>query len=124
MDKAKIVKELGDLNRNELGNPFPYRDIDRIQENFIDDFSLLNEESCFTADFNDYCMTIAGIISYVLNGNTDKIPHQQANLIRMNFFDRFPIYRFLEHSVADYSTFNDENRSFEKARKMLLEFLG
>ncbi|NQX63733.1 hypothetical protein HQN88_33320 [Paenibacillus qinlingensis] len=106
------------MHRSELLNPFPYRDTDRIQEFYKSEFSLIPDE-VFTADFNDYCMTI----SYVLNGNADKIPKRQVSLLRMNFFERFPKYIFLEENVVNFSIFSAEYSSYEKARKMLLEYL-
>ncbi len=118
VDKTKIVSELRNLHRSELLNPFPYRDTDRIQEFYKSEFSLIPDE-VFTADFNDYCMTI----SYVLNGNADKIPKRQVSLLRMNFFERFPKYIFLEENVVNFSIFSAEYSSYEKARKMLLEYL-
>lgn len=123
MQKEKIMDELKLLCQQELGNPFPYSDTELIQKSFECEFSLLSGNNCFNADFNDYCMTIAGTISYLINGNADKVPARQANLIKLSFFERFSGYSFLESKLADYPLFNEEYVSFEKARKQLLQFL-
>lgn len=78
----------------------------------------------FNPDFNAYCTTIAGSISYVIDGKANQIPPQQAKLLLLNFFERFPMYKFLENSVSAYPTFNKEYVSFEKARKLLLQYLN
>ncbi|OPH47321.1 hypothetical protein BC351_11710 [Paenibacillus ferrarius] len=122
MDKSKLVSDLRNLYSNELLNPFPYRDTDRIQAMYKHEFSLIPNE-IFNADFNDYCMTITGTISYVLNGHEDDIPLRQINLLKMNFFERFTKYIFLEMNIAQFSIFNTEYKSYEKARKLLLEIL-
>ena len=63
-----IIKQLNEI-KNELEKPFPYRDTDKIQEDFRTEFlSLSDEEDCLTGDFNTYCMNIAGTLSYVLAG--------------------------------------------------------
>lgn len=121
MDKSKIELELARMYQHQLRDPFPYDDISKMLRDFKHVISSLSEPLDFNPDFNAYCTTIAGSISYVLDGKT--IPPQQAKLLSQNFFERFPIYKILEHSVADYPTFNNEYTTFEKARKLLLEYL-
>jgi hypothetical protein len=61
-------EELNYIYMNELRNPFPYRDTEKILENFKQEFHLFLHD--FNPDFNAYCSTIAGSISYVLDGKT------------------------------------------------------
>jgi hypothetical protein len=47
-----IIKQLTDI-KNKLDKPFPYKDTDRIQEDFRVEFlNLSEEEDCLTGDFN------------------------------------------------------------------------
>jgi hypothetical protein len=124
MDKSKIEIELAKMYQKVLLHPFPYEDTRRIQKDFKHQFSLLSEPLDFNPDFNTYCTTIAGSISYVIDGKANRLPPQRAKLLLFNFFERFPVYKFLENSVSAYPTFNDEYTSFEKARKLLLEYLN
>jgi hypothetical protein len=82
-----ILRKLTDI-KNELDKPFPYMDTDKIQEDFRSDFfNLSDEEDCLTGDFNTYCMNIAGTLSYVLAGNSSKIPQRQIEILQYSFFD-------------------------------------
>lgn len=47
MDKTKIEIELVEMYQNDLRHPFPYRDTQRIQEDFKHEFSLLSEPLYF-----------------------------------------------------------------------------
>ncbi|WP_418936690.1 YxiJ family protein [Paenibacillus chitinolyticus] len=105
----------------ELTRPFPYKDLELIKKHFEFEFSLLSEEG-LNADFNDYCTTVAGTMSYVLNGSEENIPPRQILFIKMNFFERFPSYKFFENKVSDYLAFQDELKSFEKARELLIRY--
>lgn len=116
--------ELKHLYHLELGRPFPYSDTELIQKVFEREFSSLSDNYCFNADFNDYCTTIAGSISYILNGKETEISPRQASLIRLSFFERFPAYFFLESKTIEYPSFYNEYVSFEKARRLLLQFLS
>jgi hypothetical protein len=106
---------------NELHNPFPYDDIEKIQDDFRFEFEKLSSEADeFTGDFNTYSMNIAGSLSYVLAGNSYKIPKHQIQNLQFSFFDFFNQYKFLEDKVADYKDFYKEYSAFEKARRLLL----
>ena len=77
-----ILKQLIEIKK-ELDNPFPYRDTDKIQEDFRTEFfNLSDDEDCLTGDFNTYCMNIAGTLSYVLAGKTNNIPQGQIEMLQ------------------------------------------
>ena len=120
IDKMEIYEELKSL-KESLYNPFPYRDTDKIQEDFIKE---LSEEDCLTGDLNTYWMNIAGSLSYVLKGNSKGIPKGQIEWLHLSFFDIFHQYRFLEEKMANYPTFYEEYLKNEKARKLLLDYLS
>lgn len=120
---ANILKILTDL-KNELDNPFPYKDSDKIQEDFKEQFKNLSEdEDSLSGDFNTYCMNIAGTLSYVLAGKTNNIPKGQIELLQKSFFDFFIQYKFFEESISSYNDFYDEYKKFEETRKLLLQVL-
>lgn len=51
-----ILKQLTEI-KNELDKPCPYRDTDKIQDDFQTEFlNLSDEEDCLVDDFNTYCM--------------------------------------------------------------------
>ncbi|MFE4573087.1 YxiJ family protein [Paenibacillus chitinolyticus] len=106
----------------DLSRPFPYKDLELVKQDFELELSLLSEETCLNADFNDYCMTVAGTISYVLNGSEENIPSRQMQLMKMNFFERFPSYKFFENKVSHYPAFQKELKSFEEARVLVLRY--
>ena len=68
--KNDFISELENLYNTELMNEFPNEDIEQIEKDFEDSIS---EEDWLDADFNEFCMLIAGSSSYVL-GNK-KIPN-------------------------------------------------
>lgn len=116
-----IINQLTDL-KNKLDKPFPYRDTDKIQEDFRTEFFNLSEEDdCLTGDFNTYCMNISGTLSYVLAGKTNKIPKSQIELLQISFFDFFKQYKFFEHKISDYQDFFEKYNNFEETRKLLLK---
>ncbi|MGA3601752.1 YxiJ family protein [Lysinibacillus agricola] len=118
-----IIKQLTDL-KNELNKPFPYKDTDKIQEDFRSKFLNLSEEDdCLTGDFNTYCMNISGTLNYVLAGKTTKIPKSQMEFLQMSFFDFFKQYKFFEHKICDYQDFFEEYNNFEVTRKLLLKLI-
>ncbi|MFJ7513241.1 YxiJ family protein [Peribacillus simplex] len=116
----QLYKELENLKKN-LYNPFPYRDTDKIQEDFNKE---LSEEDCLTGDLNTYWMNIAGSLSYVLRGNSKRIPQGQLEWLHISFFDIFHQYRFLEEKMADYPTLYEEYMNNEKVRQLLLKYLS
>jgi hypothetical protein len=123
LDKSKILCELEKMYKDELSKPFPYDDTSRMKKDFQSQFSVLADALDFSPDFNNYIMTIAGSISYVFKGKEKEIPQKQVQLLNHNFFDRFPKYKFIEISIDVYSKFNDTYMSYERARKLLLDFL-
>lgn len=119
-----ILKQLNEI-KNELDKPFPYRDTDKIQEDFRTEFlSLSDEENCLTSDFNTYCMNIAGTLSYVLIDKTNKIPQGQIEMLHKSFFDFFKQYTFLEDQIEAYNDFFQEYQTFDQTRKLLLHLLS
>lgn len=59
----KLIEKLRNI---ELEYPFPYRDTDKIQDDFQSHFKELEEdEDSLVGDFNTYYMNIAGTRSYV-----------------------------------------------------------
>lgn len=116
-----IINQLTDI-KSKLDKPFPYRDSDQIQEDFRDEFlKLSDQDDSLNGDFNDFCMNIAGTLSYVLAGKTDRIPKWQIEILQMSFFDRFQQYMFLEYEISSYKDFFEEFTNFEGTRKLLLQ---
>jgi hypothetical protein len=66
-------------------------------------------------------MNIAGTLSYVLSGKTDKITKRQIEILQMSFFDFFNHYKFLEEKINNYIDFFEEYKNFEETRKLLLQ---
>ncbi|MEY2196890.1 YxiJ family protein [Neobacillus sp. BF23-41] len=119
-----ILKQLTEI-KNELDNPFPYRDTDKIQEDFRSEFlDLSDEEDCLTGDFNTYCMNIAGTLSYVLAGKTINIPQGQIVMLQKSFFEFYKQYKFFEDKIETYKDFFQEYKNFEETRKLLLHLLA
>ena len=119
-----ILKQLIEIKK-ELDNPFPYRDTDKIQEDFRTEFfNLSDDEDCLTGDFNTYCMNIAGTLSYVLAGKTNKIPQGQIEMLQKSFFDFFKQYKSFEDKIETYNDFFQEYKNFEQTRKLLLHLLS
>jgi YxiJ-like protein len=119
-----ILKQLTEI-KNELDNPFPYRDTDKIQDDFQTEFlNLSDEEDSLVGDFNTYCMNIAGTLSYVLAGKTNKIPQAQIEMLQKSFFDFFKQYKFFEDKIETYNDFFQEYKTFEQTRTLLLHLLS
>jgi SAM-dependent MidA family methyltransferase len=79
-----IVKQLTYIN-NKLFDPFPQKDVQKLQEDFHAEFlKLSDEENCLSGDFHSFCMNIAGSLSYILAGK--RIPQNQVELLRFSFF--------------------------------------
>lgn len=118
-----IKQQLIQINE-KLQQPFPYRDTDKIQEDFLPEFSKLSQdENWLTADFNTYCMNIAGSLSYCLEDLTDEIPKDQIEMLKFSFFDFYKQYQFFEAKITRYDGLYQEYQLFEEARKWLLEYL-
>ncbi|WP_139488268.1 YxiJ family protein [Brevibacillus dissolubilis] len=116
-DPSLILLKLADLD-NEIHRPFPYPDIHQMQKEFESHFSMLG--GIITADFHDYCTTIAGTITYVRSGHQEDIQETQLALLPHTFFERFPEYAFLEEHLDRYPMFQSEYNLFEQARKLLV----
>jgi hypothetical protein len=118
-----IIKQLTAI-KPKLDKPFPYRDSDQIREDFRDEFlTLSQQDDSLNGDFNDFCMNVAGTLSYVLVGKTDRISKSQIEILQMSFFDRFQQYKFLEYEIGNYKEFFEEYTNFEETRKLLLKVL-
>lgn len=85
--------------------------------------NLSDVEDCLTGDFNAYCMNIAGTLSYVLAGKTNKIPKRQIEFLQKSFYDFFKQYKFFEDKIENYNDFFREYKNFEETRKILLHLL-
>lgn len=114
--RKELINKLKILFDTELRNEFP-NDIGEIEEDFKEQLS----EECFTGDFNEFIMIIAGSFSYVLDNK--KIPEFQRGFLNKDFFSLYPQYSFLKESVSKYPDFHKELMSFEKARLQLLEMV-
>jgi hypothetical protein len=119
-----ILKQLTEI-KNELDKPFPYRDTDKIQDDFQREFlNLSDEEDFLVGDFNTYCMNIAGTLSYVLAGRANKIPQGQIEMLQKSFFNFFKQYKFFEGKIETYNDFFQKYKNFEQTRKLLLHLLS
>ncbi|WP_260399516.1 YxiJ-like family protein [Peribacillus simplex] len=118
IDKNHIYQELEAIKQS-LYNPFPYRDTDKIQNDFISEFSKADS---LTADLNTYWMNIAGSLSYVLKGRANRMPQEQKDWLHLSFFEVFQQYSFFEESISIYPEFYREYINYEKTRKLLLTY--
>ena len=82
-----IIKQLTEM-KDELRQPFPTEDINKISEDFRTEFlNLSNEEEVdFYEDFRFYCSNIAGTLSYVLEGKINQIPEGQIDMLYKSLF--------------------------------------
>ena len=117
--KLAILDELKKLN-NDLYHPFPHEDIRKIQDKFSEQ---LQKDDLLTADFNSYWMNIAGSLSYMLKGKTKKIPQNQIDKLKLNFFGVFPQYSFLEKEISTYPNLDEEYKVYERVRELMLSYL-
>jgi hypothetical protein len=69
-------------------------------------------------------MNIAGTLSYVLDGKSNKVPKRQIELLQMSFFDFFEQYQFLECKISNYKDFFEEYKKLEETRKLLLQVVN
>lgn len=118
IDKLQIYEELK-MIKETLYTPFPYSDTTKIQKDFKMEFQ---GEDNLTGDLNVYWMNIAGSLSYVQRAKV--IPKNQVKWLGLSFFDIFPQYRFFEESIAGYPLFYDQYINYEKARKLLIDYLS
>lgn len=109
----------------KLQQPFPYRDTDKMKEDFSSDFSKLSEDdNWLTADYNTYCMNIAGSLSYCLVDQSNEIPKDQLEMLKRSFFELYKQYQFIEAKITQYDGFYQEYQLFEEARELLLNYLS
>ncbi len=120
-----IIKQLTEM-KDELRQPFPTEDINKICEDFRTEFlNLSNEEEVdFYEDFRFYCSNIAGTLSYVLDGKINQIPEGQIDMLYKSFFEYYNQYEFLEDKIANYNHFFQDFKINEQARKWLLQLLS
>ncbi|MCY8571313.1 YxiJ family protein [Bacillus haynesii] len=116
--KKDLMSKLEILYNTELSNGFPYEDIEQIEKDFED---IIKEESWLVADFNEFCMLIAGSSTYVLANK--KIPKYQRQFLYKDFFSLYPKYSLLKESLGNYPDFHKELISFEKTRELLLDII-
>lgn len=120
IEKELIYKELQAI-KESLHLPFPYSDIFKIQDDFIKE---INPDDILPADLNTYWMNIAGSLSYVLRGKSKAIPQGQIDWLQLTFYDIFHQYCFLQERMINYPTFYEQYMSYEKARKLLVDYLS
>lgn len=119
-EKSRIYDKLEVLKKC-LYNPFPKNDIDKIYDDFDKQFS---DDDSLSGDLNTYWMNIAGSLSYLLKGNSKKIPQSQIDWLHLNFFDIFNQYKFLEEKIIEYPTFYKEYMNYESVRKLMVDYLS
>ena len=118
-----ILKRLTGM-KAELRKPFPTEDIKKIGEDFRIEFLTLPGEIDFYEDFRYYCVNIAETLSYVLSDKINQIPQGQVDMLYKSFFKYYDQYEFLEDHIANYNDFFQDYKTFEKARKWLLQLLS
>ena len=118
-----ILKRLTEIGV-ELSKPFPTEDINKIDKDFRTEFLSLPGEIDFYEDFRYYCVNIAGTLSYVLSDEINQIPQGQIDMLYKSFFEYYNQYEFLEDQIANYNYFFQEYKTFEQARKWLLQLLS
>jgi hypothetical protein len=123
MSLDSVEKQLYEIEK-KLHKPFPYKNIYEIYEDFTIYFAKLSDdENCLTGDFHTYCMNISGTLSYVMKGKSKRIPKKQIDMLRFSFFEFFPQYVFFKDKMIHYREFYREYSNYEKARKLLLDYL-
>ena len=118
-----ILKRLTEI-KVELRKPFPTEDINKIDKDFRTEFLSLPGEIDFYEDFRYYCVNIAGTLSYVLSDEINQIPQGQIDMLYKSFFEYYNQYEFLEDQIVNYNYFFQEYKTFEQARKWLLQLLS
>lgn len=88
---------------DRLTDPFPSRDIRKLQEDFREVFQALPEDNDLGLDFEIYSTNIAGSLSYVLNRKN--IPPSQIACLPYSFFELYGKYKFLESRTRGLSGF-------------------
>lgn len=106
-----------------LHQPFPDQDIEQLIQNHQELFSSLPDDICLFEDLNDYCMSIAGVISYVLAGKVNKIPAYLKDIMMLSFFERYPHYNLIKSVIPSYPALYQELKDYEAARKVALKFI-
>lgn len=118
LGKKTIFQELQKLH-SSLQEPFPYRDTEKIQRNYI-----FSEDACLNGDLNTYWMNILGTLHYVLQDKRTKISYKQIKLLHFSFFETFQQYHVLESHIERYPIFYRNYTAYERTRKLLLYYLS
>lgn len=118
INKQKIYEQLM-MKRVNLYHPFPFEEIRKINNLFIQFHQLDN----LSPDLNTYWMNIAGSLSYVSKGCSHKIPLTQMNLLKTTFYQQYPAYEFLEELIEDYPFLLAEYKRYEEVRVLLIAYL-
>lgn len=122
-----IINQLTEMEA-ELRKPFPTSDINKICADFRIEFLNLSDELDnevdFYEDFRYYCVNIAGTLSYVLDDMINQIPQGQIEMLYKSFFEYYNQYEFFEDQIANYNYFFQDYKTFEQARKLLLQLLS
>ncbi|MGF9909857.1 YxiJ family protein [Brevibacillus porteri] len=124
MTREDCIRELSDLYERQLSKPFPYEDTKKMEKEWREHFSALQEEHFFNADFSYYCSVIAGTISYIVKDKAMNIPKGQIDYMKKSFFEAFPQYCFVKESLGKYPKLFNEYTSYEQARKLILDFIS
>lgn len=117
MVREQVVQEIKYLNEI-TGGPFPYDGIRKMRkhEKLSPHFEALGDDDWLVADFNTYCMCIAGIASRFSKGTENEIPKPSLQWLAIgDFFTIFPQYRFLED---DWEAFPDFAHCYSNTKRM------
>lgn len=112
-DLIKCLKKL------DLQNGFPYEDLNLIEDTYVKELSNLPSDTSLIEDFNDFCLIIAGSVSYAIEGK--KIPKYQKRLLNKDFFESYPYYSFLKKEINKYNDLKRELEIHELARQILIK---
>lgn len=105
----------------KLKNPFPYRDTQKIYNDFYDYFL---EEDILSADLSTYWMTIIASLNYIIKGKSRQIYQKKLiQLLNVSFFDYFDQYKFLEAEIEKYPDFYCGYLNYEQTRIYILHYL-
>lgn len=128
MEKIKRkIEEIRSLYLEKDVGPFPYNDLDQLQDYLHNDFEKYVPSQSICADLNTYWMFVAGLacggIETRLSDTMER--YETKKRLEKSFYEWFPKYRFLEkYDLSDYKELNYNFNFYDKLRIMLLNIIN
>lgn len=116
-----IATYFNELAKIDLHQPFPREEVDAIEERFHDKISKEGREFLLER-INDFHMTIAGSVTYVMRDKEP--PADQMSHLKIPFFESYPEYEVMVSALNEYPKLENEIKVFEEARQLLIKILS